>query len=319
MKILVTGASGLLGSNVVEMLGQYGYETRVLIRKTSNLLGLKGLNPAISYGDLSDPQSIHTAARDCQAIVHCAANTKQWKTSWQEHVDANLTGTKAILSAARANKHDKVVVVSTANTFPLLNNQPLGVQTHYIQSKKAAEDYVLSQTDIPAVVINPSFMIGARDVKPSSGQAILHYLNSSVVPCPAGGKSFIHVKDVAEAIVRSLGSGVSGKRFLLANANMTYRNFFNLIRQETGIHKPIIPIPAPLSMFIGKLGSLAYATFGLEPKLTSENAALINTKLYYDGSESYRELGIQKRTVRSAIFEATEWFERNNYCKAASR
>lgn len=319
MKVLVTGATGLLGSNVVEMLGHSGYEVRVLARKTSNMLGLEGLKPEVAYGDLNDPSSLKKAATNCQAIVHCAANTKQWNTSWKEHIETNLNGTQAVLAAARTNNHQKVIVVSTANTFPLLNNQPLSIHTDYIRSKKAAEDYVLKQTDIPAVVINPSFMIGARDVKPSSGQSVLHYLNNNPVLCPAGGKSFIHVKDVAEAIVRSLSSGISGKRLLLANANMTYRSFFTLIRQATGVRRPVIHLPAPLSLLAGKIGSLASATLGLQPKLTSENAALINTKLYYDGSESYRELGIKKRSIPSAIHEAVDWFELHNYCKVLKR
>ncbi len=315
MKILVTGGTGLLGSNVVELLRQNGMESRVLIRKTSNTLGLEGLNPEIYYGDLSNPDSIKKAAEDCQVIVHCAANTKQWKTSWQEHAAVNIKGTQSILSAALANKHRKLILVSTANTFPLINGRALDIDTDYIKSKKAAEDFILEQKDIPATVINPSFMIGARDVKPSSGQSVLHYLNNNPVICPAGGKSFIHVKDVAEAIVKAITSETSGKRFLLANENMSYRRFFKLIRQETGVAKNVFELPAPVSLLAGKAGSLISDTFGLSLKLTSENAALINKNLYYDGSKSYEALGLQKRRIESAIQDAVEWFQKHGYCK----
>lgn len=317
MKVLVTGATGLLGSNVVELLGFYGYDVRVLIRKTSNTLGLEGLKAERFYGDLNDGDSLTKAGRDCQLTVHCAANTKQWETSWKEHADVNIQGSRNILSAALANKHQKIIMVSTANTFPLLNKKPFPTNTDYVKSKQAAEDYVLRQKEIPATVINPSFMIGPRDVKPSSGQSILHYLNNNPVLCPAGGKSFIHVKDVAEAIVKSTNSKTNGQRYLLANENMTYRSFFDLLRQETGIAKKVINLPAPLSNFAGKLGSLVSGTFGLSPRLTSENATIINSKLYYDGSESYTDLGIEKRSIQSAVQEAVDWFEKNGYCKTA--
>lgn len=318
MKVLVTGATGLLGANVLELLNLYGFDVRVLIRKTSNTLGLEGLKAEKFYGDLNDADSLANAARDCHLTIHCAANTKQWKTSWQEHAEVNIQGSRNILSAALAHKHQKLIMVSTANTFPLLNQQALSVNTDYIKSKKAAEDYILGQKEIPATVINPSFMIGARDVKPSSGQSILHYLNSNPVLCPAGGKSFIHVKDVAEAIVRSINySTTNGQRYLLANENMTYRSFFKLLQQETGVVKKVINLPAPISHFAGKLGSLMSDIFGLSLKLTSENASLINQKLYYDGSESYKAFEMEKRSIASAVQEAVGWFEKNHYCKAS--
>jgi dihydroflavonol-4-reductase len=313
MKVLVTGATGLLGANVVEDLLAHGHEVHVLVRKTSNALGLEGLSPTYFLGDLQDQASLIAAAINCQAIVHCAANTKQWNTSKKEHDLINLQGTQNILSAAGMAGPEKVIFVSTANTFPLKDQQELTLHSDYIESKKAAEDYVLAQRELPAVVINPSFMIGARDVKPSSGQAILHYLKNNPVFTPAGGKSFIHVKDVATAIRKCLEKDVKGERFLMANDNRSYHSFFKLIGEVTGEKRSLVIIPPFLSSFAGSLGTFYGTLTGSSPKLTNENAAIINSNLFYDGEPSYEKLEIEKRSLEEAIEDAVRWFKENRY------
>ena len=94
MRVLVTGASGLLGANVVDLLLGRDHEVNILIRKNSNILGLDGLQPQTCYGNLEDKASIVQAAKHCDALVHCAANTKQWRTSREEHDRINRTGTE---------------------------------------------------------------------------------------------------------------------------------------------------------------------------------------------------------------------------------
>jgi len=313
MKVMVTGASGLLGANVVEWMLSRGYEVHVLLRKTSNTLGLEGLNPEVFYGDLEDSQSIFFAAKGCKAIIHCAANTKQWGSSREEHDRINLQGTKNILGAAEKAGAEKVVFVSTANTFPFSNNPPLHMNTDYVESKLAAEKYVLNQQKVKAVIVNPSFMIGPRDSKPSSGQSILHYLKHNPVFTPAGGKSFIHVRDVAEAIQKVLESPVHNKRYLLANENMTYKSFFTTVAKVSGKKHMVIPIPLIASEIGGALGSLYGKLTGTAPKLNKVNAAIINNNLFYDGTATYQELDIQPRSVEEAVGEAIEWFGTYKY------
>ena len=315
MRVLVTGASGLLGANVVEFLLDHDHEVNILIRKSSNTLGLTGLQPKVFYGDLNDKASIVAAANHCNAIAHCAANTKQWGTSREEHDRINLAGTENVIEAAKLAGVKKLVFVSTANTFPTLNDKSPSLHTDYVESKRAAENLVLNQDVVPAVVINPSFMIGARDVKPSSGQAILHYMNHSLVFCPPGGKSFVHVKDVAEAIYQSLTFPVSGRRFLIGNDNRSYQSFFELVGEVTKQNKQIITLPPLLFKVAGELGTQWGNISGSFPKITRENAQILNTDLFYDGESTYKELRITKRPLESAILEAVDWFKEHHYCK----
>ena len=314
MKVLVTGGSGLLGANVVEALLCQGHEVNVLLRKTSNTIGLSGLKKTVHYGDLNDEDSIVSAAKGCNWIVHCAANTKQWKTSQGEHDQVNLEGTKNIIESAGRAGVEKLVFISTANTFPLSNDNGIQLNSYYVRSKRAAEDFVLAQNIVPAVILNPSFMIGARDSKPSSGQAILHYLNNKLVFTPAGGKSFIHVKDVADAVLSALHLDIEGKRMLLANDNRSYLSFFQLIGKLTNQDKTLIPIPPFISILGGAFGTLYGKLSGSMPKLNLENAEIINSNLFYNGDAAYRQLGITKRPLEEAILDAVEWFKGNGYC-----
>ncbi|KEO75341.1 NAD-dependent epimerase/dehydratase family protein [Anditalea andensis] len=313
MRVLVTGASGLLGANVVEWMLSQGYEVNALLRRTSDTRGLTGLSPIIHFGDLEDKNSIFKAAKGCQAIIHCAANTKQWGSSREEHDRINLHGTMNIIAAAGKARVEKVVMVSTANTFPILNDPTLSLDTEYVQSKLAAEKYVLEQQVVKCVVVNPSFMIGPRDSKPSSGQSILHYLRNKIVFTPSGGKSFIHVRDVAEAIQKVLELPVYGKRYLLANDNKSYQSFFKIIAKVTNRNHLIIPIPSPAIQLGGALGSFYKAVTGKSPQLNSTNASIINHCLYYDGSASYHELKISPRKIDEAVQEAVDWFESHRY------
>lgn len=313
MRVLVTGASGLLGANVVESLQNRKYKVNALLRKTSNTAGLNGLNPKICYGDLHDIPSLLSAAKHCDWIVHCAANTKQWNTSKEEHNIINIQGTKNIIEAAEEAGIKKVAIISTANTFPFSNNLPLEMNTDYVESKLAAERFVLGQKRVKAVIINPSFMIGARDAKPSSGQAILHYLKNNPVFTPSGGKSFIHVKDVAEAIILALECNIYGERFLLANDNRTYSSFFKMLGEVTNQKKQLIIIPPALSRIGGIIGSAYGKISGSIPKLNKINAEIINSNLYYDGSLAYHKLKIHPRPIEDAIREAVTWFKKNGY------
>jgi dihydroflavonol-4-reductase len=313
MKVLVTGASGLLGANVVEALLHEGYEVNVLLRKSSTTIGLKGLAVTFHFGDLLDVPSIIRAALGCEVIVHCAAHTLQWKTSKKAHQDINLQGTINIIEAAEKAHVKKIIYVSTANTFPTLTQNQELMRSDYIQSKKEAEDYVLAQKRIWAVVVNPSFMIGARDTKPSSGQILIHYMKQNPILTPAGGKSFIHVKDVAEGIKNSITNGQQGQRYLMANHNMTYGEFFDLANQVLDSQKKKIRIPPTLSIAAGMAGSMYERLIGESPKLTLPNAKIINSKLYYDGSDTYQLLKVTPRPITQAILDAHHWFHEKGY------
>ena len=323
---MLTGATGLLGSNVAAELTQRGYHVKVLLRKSSNTIALADLPVTHCLGDITDPESIRAAMRDCQIVIHAAANTSQWGPDIAQHDAVNVQGTENVLSAIQSNDVERFIYVSTANTLapgPLENpgdeTGAFGYQsgsTPYIDTKYRAEQLVLEAVaaqGIPAVIVNPTFIIGARDAKPSSGKMILFYLRSPLVMCPPGGKNYVSASDAAMAIVNAIEYGRVGERYLLAGANLSYSDFFTKIGQVTGRQKPMLHAPAMLLRAIGRIGNVAQQFVPRPISWTYPNVSMLTIDNYYKPTKAVTELNMPQTAIENAIDDAFTWFAKHNY------
>ncbi len=324
-RILVTGATGLLGSNVVAELVSRGFHVRVLLRKSSNTIALAGLAYEAFYGDITDADAVIEAAKGCDVIIHSAANTSQWGSDMSAHNTVNILGTQHVVNAAKRWNAERLIHVSTANTLqPGTMAQPgnengafsYGDQaTAYIATKREAEELVrcAAQQGVPAVIVNPTFMIGARDAKPSSGKLLMHYLRNPLLVCPPGGKNFVPVRDAAIAIANAIERGEIGERYLLAGVNMTYAAFFKIVAEVTGKHKPTVTTPAWLLKSVGRAGDVMQQ-FVREPlPFTYANVSLLTIENYYTAAKAVRALDMPQSSLEQAVFEAIQWFEQHHY------
>jgi dihydroflavonol-4-reductase len=322
MKVFVTGANGLLGSNVVRELIKKGHEVRIFIRPDANTLGLKGVDCEIIHGDLLDEQSVIQATAGCDAIIHAAANTSQWPTSFRFYEAVNVQGTRFILNASRQNSIRKLIHVSTANTFgygtkskpgtELTEYAFLHLKSGYITSKYQAQRLALDEYKnhgIPVVVVNPAFMIGPYDAKPGSGKIIRMGLNKKVQVFPAGGKNFIHVRDAAVAVCNALTLGLEGECYLLANENLTYREFFSRLNGITNQHPLMVQLPEVSIRSAGLIGSMIEKITGKPLSLNDVNSQLVVIGNYYSGRKAVDELKMPQTPIENAIREAIEWWD----------
>ena len=259
MKALVTGANGFLASNVVRELNRRGYSVRAMVRSTADLRSLQGTDCELFYGNITN--IIHTveAAKDCDVVIHVAADTSQYYTNVESYMRANVLGTINMLEAAVKNSVKRFIFVSTANTFgygtkssPGNENMPPKypfTASGYALSKIKAQELVLEYGNsgkIETVVVNPTFMIGPYDTKPGSGRIITMMYNRKFVPVPTGGKNFIHVADVAAGICNAIDKGKSGSCYLLANENLSYGEFYTKLAEVSGKHFYQIKLPSRL-------------------------------------------------------------------------
>lgn len=321
MKIFLTGATGLLGCHVAHELIRRGYELRLLARPGSNLKGVEGLPFEQHPGCLEDMESLRAGARGCEGVIHTASLTSPWPTAFRYYEEINVNGTIRLVQAAMEAGARRFVFVGTANAFGHGTFEKPGTelsefclfryQSGYVNSKYLAQQYVLEQVEqqgFQAVVVNPTFMLGPLDMKPSSGRLILQGLKGKVQWVPSGGKNFIHVRDAAAGVCQALEKGLPGECYLLAGENLSYLGFFNLLNEVAG-HRPIqAPAPAPLLQGLGLLGSL-YSWLAGRPALlnrvTSRMACLGN---YYSGRKAVEQLGLPQTPIRQAVSEAVEWF-----------
>jgi len=325
MKLLVTGANGLLASNLVRELLQSGYEVRGMIRESSNQLSLKKVDVELFKGEITNPADVRKAFAGCEVVVHTAANTSQWPTNYEAYKKINVDATRLLLDEAVRRGIEKFIFVSSANAFdsgtkanPGTEESPFSMKgkSGYMLSKQVAQELVLGEflrSGLPAVVVNPTFMLGKYDAKPSSGQIILMAQQKKLMIYPPGGKNFVHVVDVAHGIVNAIRHGKPGECYLLANENLTYREFFGKLRMVYGRPQKLLSLSRQSIHLAGTLGSLYENVLDKPAKLNSVNARLLCADNYYSSAKAVQELQIPQTPISQAIEDALEWFGQYGY------
>ena len=316
--ILVTGANGLLGLNtIIELIAQ-GYCVKGYLRDSRKITHeIKGSLELVE-GDIRDIQKLNSALRGCDCVIHTAAITDQNLLDYEHYYDVNVKGVMNITNAAIENKVKRIIYVGSANEFGYGNLDDLGDETreikypfnksYYARSKKEAHDFILTKMkEIEVVVINPTFMIGAHDSKPSSGKLVLLGLRKRFVLCPPGGKNFICVKDVAKGIIKAINYGNNGEAYLLANENLTYHDFFKTLKKESDRNFIIIKVPNIMLQFAGLFGNML-RSIRVKTNFSSENMSAVCINSYYSNKKARTELGLEFSPITKGLKESVMWF-----------
>ncbi|MEM7511327.1 MAG: NAD-dependent epimerase/dehydratase family protein [Bacteroidota bacterium] len=321
MKVFLTGGTGLLGANLAREILNRGYEVTALIRPASDLSTLEGLQLRFHEGDLLKPDTLLSGLEGCTHVIHAAANTDVWPIYSQAQWDANLVGTQHMIQAAQKAGIKRFIHVSTANAFGFGSKENPGTEESpflsdkyklgYIDSKYAAQKVIkqaVREQGFPAIIVNPTFMIGPYDSKPSSGAMVKGIMDGGVPGYPAGGKNFVAVKDVAAATVNALEMGSIGASYILGNENLSFKEAFQLMAEVAGVASPRIPLPPVATKLYGRIGSVSGNLSGKVPKVSYPAARIACDGHYFDPSKARKALGLPATPLREAITEAVEWF-----------
>lgn len=317
-KVFVTGATGLLGTNTVIKLLQYDYSVTALVRKKSSWLGEKSENLRLIEGGLFS--DISEYLQDMDAVIHIAAETGQDLLNYKDYKKTNYDATAHLFAQATEAEVKKFLFVSTANTLGYGISADRGneqapqlypfTRSYYAESKLEAENYLLQQgRETNVIIVNPTFMIGAYDHKPSSGKIILWAWKKKVVFYPKGAKNFVHAEDAAEGIIKAVEQGKGGEKYLLASENLTYKEFFRKINTITGQYPAMIPIPDSVLVMLGVIGD-GLRKLKIKTGLSSANMKALRIDNFYSNKKSVEELGIRYQSIDKAIEDAIRFFER---------
>lgn len=314
MKVLLLGATGLLGHNVLRALIREGHDVHVLVRKHSVLTFVD--NPKIKtfLGSFIEEEDLIKVACGCQAIINCAGATDMSLLNVQEFLPANRDGVDTICRTMDRLGIKTLVHTSTANTIGYGSLNHLATEkdpwdspfkeSYYAQSKRegevVVERYVHEHPDWHCIVINPGFMLGPFDFKPSSGQLLNAAYRRPIMVAPKGGKSFICVEDVAQAIVNALTKGQHGQRYLLTGANISLRDFYSLQASVCNYSQRIISLPNWILAIGGRIGDVL-RFFRIRTQLSTRNVRQLMVKEYYDNSKAVQELQLHQTPVAQAI------------------
>lgn len=319
MKILVTGANGLLATNTIEYLTAAGYEVKGLIRDKSKF-HLNNTEIELVQADLRNKTEVEKAVEHCECIVHIAAVTAPALLKYEDYEEVNVTGTEILLKAAAAGEVRKFIYISSATTIGYgtkdrPGNEKMPVKkpfsgSHYTCSKIEAEKKVLSFADkMEVMVLNPSFILGPYDTGAGSGKIILMGYNKRIVFCPPGGKNFVNAKDIARAIGAAIKQGKNGESYLVTHENLSYKEFFSRLAQKNEQETIIYEIPPFLLLSAGKLGDLL-RFFGIKTAISSVNMKILCVKNFYSNTKIREKLNVDFTSIDFGIKEAVKWFKK---------
>ena len=323
MITLVTGATGLVGNNVVRMLCDTGAAVRVLVRDTSDPRPLAGMQVESAIGDVCDLESVRRAASGVGRVVHAAAQVHIGWSKLGSQRAINVEGTRNVAVAAR-EANAKMVHVSTVDALgigspdlPADEESPREgkVLCSYVVTKREAEQAFLDEVSrgLKGVVVNPGFMLGPWDWKPSSGRMLLEVARRLTPFAPKGGCSVCDVRDVASGILATLDRGVPGRRYILGGENVTYLDLWKRIAKVTGGSAPICRAGPMLRILAGRSGDAIGKLIGREPDVNSAAVKMSNLYHYYSIARAQQELGYVVRPVDESIADAWSWFQTQGY------
>ena len=330
MKVLVTGASGFVGSAVLRELVKAGHEVRALVRPKSDRRNMAGLPVEIVTGDLKCQVSLDRAVRGCKAIFHVAADYRLWVPNPGEMYRTNVNGTRNVMRAAINAEVEFIVYTSSVATLGLTaDGSPADELTpvsfadmigHYKRSKFLAEAWVRRLVDeqfLPAVIVNPSTPIGPRDIRSTpTGQMIIQAARGRMPAYVDTGLNLVHVDDVATGHLLAMERGKIGERYILGGDNLTLKEMLAELASITGNPKPRFRLPHNLILPIAYLTeTFSWLLGGNEPLLTVDGVRLAKKRMFFSTEKAKRELGFNPRPARDALRDAVLWFKQSGYLR----
>src|SRR5229473_5319280 len=322
MLAFVTGATGFLGSHVARVLADQGANLRLLVRPTSNLKNLEGLQTETATGDLRDPASLEKAMAGCEVVFHVAADYRLWVRDPAEMYRSNVEGTRAMLEAARKNGVRSVVYTSsvatigfTGNGRPADEDSPVSLANmigHYKRSKFMAEQVALEagRSGMRVVTVNPTTPVGEQDVKPTpTGRIVVDFLKRKFPAYVETGLNLVDVRECARGHIAALGKGKSGERYILGGENLTLKQILDKLAKITGLPSPTVKLPYVVAYAAGAVDEMfSGRLLGREPRATIETVRMGKKKMWASSDKAERELGWKNIPVNDALRRAVEWF-----------
>lgn len=314
----VTGATGFVGMNLARELAGNGWQVTALVRQSSPLEDLAGLDIDLQQGDITDADSVRSAMPpkvDC--VFHVAASTNVWSRNNEVQTRINVQGTRNVIEAALHREASRFVHTSSfivwgfQPTLVAEDSQRLGNADwiNYVRTKHEAENVVrraMADKRLDAVILNPAHILGPGDRR--NWSRMIRLVDAGKLPgVPPGGGAFSDVREVARAHVEAFHRGRSGHNYLLGGEETPFLEVVRITGELLGRKVPNRASPAWLLKSVSQLYRLKAVLDGKEPDLTPESAAMITRHIHCDSTKAQRELGYRFTPVRSLLEDTIDW------------
>lgn len=323
MKILLTGATGFVGSAVLRALCRRGHTVRALVRARSDRRNLAGEDVEVVVGDLTDVASLRRSMAGCMALFHVAADYRLWAPDADAMHRANVAGTRALMQVAADAGVQRVVYTSSVATLGAVSgggvaDESTPVQGRdmigpYKQSKFLAEAEVraMATAGLPVVIVNPSTPVGPRDIKPTPTGRIIRDAACGRIPAYVDtGLNIVHVDDVAEGHCLAFERGTIGARYILGGENLSLRDILTIIAGLAGRRPPRMRLsPVWLRPVAWTAEAWVRARGYGVPVVTRDELRMAEKRMFFSSARAERELGYRFRPAREALADAVRWFD----------
>ena len=324
MLAVITGATGLVGANLAEALLAAGHRVRATRRATSRLDHVEDLDVDWVEADLHDAEALTRAFDGADAVFHCAAavTVRDVPPPWV--ITTNVEGTGNVLRAVRDAGAGRLLYCSSTVTVGISEDGELcdesspwnlreyGLDDGYATTKYQAELLVrgMAAEGMDVVTVNPGFMFGPRDVRPSSGELIVNVARGTVPGNTPGLNNFVDVRDVCRGMIAAWEKGRAGERYILGHRNMSYRAIFETIAEVAGVRPPSFAVPEWASVVAGWGGDAYQRITDRDAPVNSATIRWAYCKGFKFSSDKARaELGYEPGPIEPAIADAIAWFK----------
>lgn len=320
--VFVTGATGCVGSNLTIELLRRGHIVRAFHRANSNTLTLQGVDVEHCIGDTHDKDSLRKAMKGCDTVFHTAAMVSFWKRKRAEQMEINVTGTQNVVEVCLELGVEKLIHTSSVAALGYRTDGQLidetteynwGTISGYKYSKYLAEREVLNGVEkgLNAMIVNPSIIIGPRDVYFHGGQ-IVRDIKRGIIPAYVdGGINVVSVHDVVVGHILAAERGRNGERHILGGQNTTFKEFFDLVAKLLTGRSPNVKAPIWVVKGLAKFFDVFGNVTRKQPWITSELLIGIGMFNWYTIDKANRELGYMPSSIEGAIQEAYRWYREN--------
>jgi len=321
---IVTGATGCIGNVLVRTLLERGRKVKVLIRRTSDLSAIEGLDVEKTVGDILDTDSLIEAFRSADIVYHLAGIISIMPGDRKLIRRSNYKGTVNVISACTKCGVKRLVYASSIHA---LKETPAGTiidesipfdincrRGEYDRSKAAASLEVIkaSSNGLDSVVVCPTGVIGPYDFRGAlTTRTLIDFARGRMKITVDGAYDFVDVRDVADGFVRAAEKGRKGQFYILSGERITMDKLMEILSENSGVKPPGHKIPAWLAGAAGMVSPLYYRLARKTPRFTYYTIDTLRSNSYISNEKARRELGYNPRPVRETIRDTYSWLVEN--------
>lgn len=338
MNAFVTGSTGLLGSNLIKLLLEQGWQVTALARSSEKARRQLGDSPnlTIVQGDMEEIAGFAAKMKGCDLLFHVAAYFREYYGSgdhWAMLEKINIKGTVSLLDEALKQGIQKVIYVSSSGVIGVPDNGKPGdeatppgdmqTQNLYMKSKVLAEQAIAEwhkTHSLPVVLILPTWMWGPQDAAPTAaGQLTLDFLNRNLPAIVPGGSSVVDARDVAQMMIAAVEKGKSGERYIINNEFWSITHIASTLEKITGVAAPKVHLPYPVALSVAWLSETMARLRGTETLLTVSGIRTMQHGHNVTAAKAQRELGFRPRPFTETLRDTVAWYQQNQPEKIKNR